>query len=202
MKNAEAKIGAFVVASAFVLCVTVYLVSIAKSSGAKVPYHTYLRDAQGIEPGTAVMFGGIAVGKITAVQPDSVDPTQIKIDFIVKQHTPLNADSIAEVGSESVMSSPVLVISTGSNKALRLEAGSKLQSRETMSIADLQRTLGALAEQAQPMLAQVGGDLHGVAGDTRQLLANLNSVTTDVNRKHISSILANTDSMTAALPRL
>jgi phospholipid/cholesterol/gamma-HCH transport system substrate-binding protein len=203
VKSAEAKIGAFVVVCAFVLCATVYLVSTAKSSGAKVPYHTYLRDALGIEPGTAVMFGGIAVGKITVVQPDSVDPTRIEIDFVVRQHTPLNAESVAEVGSESLMSSPVLVISTGSNKAARLGAGATIQSRETVSLAELQRNLGELVEAAQPTLAQVSGDLHGVANDTRQLLANLNSVTTDANRRHISNILANTDGMTAELsPRL
>ena len=65
MKTMEAKVGAFVVLCAVILSATVYYVSYARFKGARVPFTTYLRDAEGIEPGTQVLFGGITVGKVT-----------------------------------------------------------------------------------------------------------------------------------------
>ena len=123
MKSIEAKVGAFVVICAVILTATVYYVSYVRFKGARVPYRTYLRNAGGMEPGTEVLFGGITVGKVTSVQPDEVDPTRIEISLDVRQGTPLNAKSVAEVGSVSLMGNPVLMISTGSNAAPRLQPG-------------------------------------------------------------------------------
>src|ERR1700761_7470323 len=133
MKTMEAKVGAFVVLCAVILSVTVYYVSYARFKGARVPFRTYLRDAEGMEPGTQVLFGGITVGKVTSVRPDEKDPTRIEISLDVKQGTPLNAKSVAEVGSVSLMSDPVLSITTGSNDAARLHAGTVIPSQETVS---------------------------------------------------------------------
>ncbi|QNI30445.1 MCE family protein [Alloacidobacterium dinghuense] len=83
MKDIEIKVGAFVVLCAAVLCGTIYYVSYAKFNGAHVHYRTYLRNAPGMEPGAPVLFGGITVGKVTSVQPDSADPTRIEIAFEV-----------------------------------------------------------------------------------------------------------------------
>ena len=199
MKSLEAKVGAFVVASALILCATIYSVSVARFSGAHVQYRTYLRNAAGMEPGTAVLFGGITVGKVTAVQPDKLDPTRIEISIDVKQSTPLNASSVAEVGTVSLMSSPVLSISTGSNDAVRLQPGSIIPSHETLSLDELQNELGTLAATAQKTLVSVGGNLDNVTGDTRSLLGNLNALTGDANRDHVAHVLASTDSMVTQL---
>ena len=91
---------------AVILSATVYYVSYARFKGARVPFRTYLRDAEGIEPGTQVLFGGITVGKVTSVQPDKVDPTRIEILLDVRQGTPLNEKSVAAVGSVSLMGEP------------------------------------------------------------------------------------------------
>jgi phospholipid/cholesterol/gamma-HCH transport system substrate-binding protein len=197
MKGIEAKVGAFVIVCVAILGATIYYVSNARFNGARVPFRTYLRDAEGMEPGTLVLFGGITVGKVTSVQPDKTDPTRIEISLDVKQGTPLNAKSVAEVGSISLMSSPALLISTGSNEAPRLQAGAVIRSQETVSLDEMQRKVVALADAAQTMLATVGTDLNNITGDSRQLLANLNDATGDTNRKHLADILANTDTMVA-----
>lgn len=106
MKSIEAKVGAFVVACTIILGASIYFVSLARFNGAHVPYTTYLKNAAGIEPGTAVLFGGITVGKVDTVKPDKADPTRIEISLEVKQDTPLNAQSVAEVGAVSLMSPP------------------------------------------------------------------------------------------------
>jgi phospholipid/cholesterol/gamma-HCH transport system substrate-binding protein len=199
MKTIEAKVGAFVVLCAVILTATVYYVSYLRFKGARVPFTTYLRDAGGVQPGTQVLFGGITVGKVTSVQPDKVDPTRIEISLDVKQGTPLNAKSVAEVGSVSLMSDPALTISTGSNDAPRLHPGDVIRSEETVSLDELQRKVAALADSAQMTLVEVGTDLNNITGDTRHLLANLNDATGSTNRKHLAGILANTDTMVAQL---
>jgi phospholipid/cholesterol/gamma-HCH transport system substrate-binding protein len=197
MKDIEVKVGAFVLLCAAVLCGTIYYVSNAKFKGAHVPYRTYLRNAPGMEPGTPVLFGGITVGQVSSVRPDQADPTRIEIAFDVKQGTPVNAKCFAEIGSVSLMSSPALAISTGSNEAPRLAAGAIVPSQETMSLDELQRKLGVLADSAQATLTTVGTDVNNLTGDGRQLLANLNDITGTTNRKHIANVISNTDTMIA-----
>jgi phospholipid/cholesterol/gamma-HCH transport system substrate-binding protein len=199
MNGIEAKVGAFVVVCAVLLTATVYYVSYARFKGARVPFRTYLRDAGGMQPGTQVLFGGITVGKVTSVQSDKVDPTRIEISLDVKQGTPLNAKSVAEVGSVTLMSDPALTISTGSNDAPRLRPGEVIRSEETVSLDELQRKVATLADSAQTTLLEVGTDLNNITGDTRHLLANLNDATGSTNRKHLTGILANTDTMVAQL---
>jgi phospholipid/cholesterol/gamma-HCH transport system substrate-binding protein len=203
MKSIEAKVGALVVICAVILTATVYYVSYARFKGARVPFRTYLRDAEGMEPGTQVLFGGITVGKVTSVRPDEKDPTRIEILLDVKQGTPLNAKSVAEVGSVSLMSDPVLSITTGSNDAPRLHSGTIIPSQETVSLDELQRKVATLADSAQATLVTVNKDMNDLTGDGRQLLANLNDATGTTNRKHLAGILAHSDAMVAQLsPRI
>jgi phospholipid/cholesterol/gamma-HCH transport system substrate-binding protein len=199
MMKTEAKVGAFVLICAAILCVTVYYVGNVEFSATHIPYKTYLRYAGGLEPGTDVLFGGIKVGKVTTVRPDATDPTRVEIALEVKQGAQLNAKSVAKLGSVSLMSSPVLSISTGSNDAPRLLAGAVIASEETASLDDLQRKIVTLADSAQTLLASVQTDLNAITGDARQLLGNLNDVTGESNQKRLASILANADTMVARI---
>jgi chromosome segregation ATPase len=97
------------------------------------------------------------------------------------------------------MSSPALAITTGANDAPRLRAGAVVASQETLSLDELQRKIGVLADSAQTTLTTVGTDLNDLTGDGRQLLANLNDATGATNRKHLAGILTNSDTMIAQL---
>lgn len=193
--NTEAKVGVFVLVCAAVFLATVYRVSSAQIRGARTPYRTYLRYAGGLEPGADVLFGGIKVGQVTAVRPDPQDPTRIEILLDVRQGTPLNAKSVAKLGSVTVITSPVISISMGSNDAARLPANSEITSLETISLDDTERKIVALADSAQTLLEAVHTDVNEVSGDARQLMANLNGVTGKPNQQHISEILTNADAM-------
>ncbi len=203
MKNIEVKVGALVVLSAVILCATFYFAGTAQFGRSRTPYRTYLKYAGGLAPGTDVLFGGITVGKVTAVRPDSADPTRIEIDLEVKKGTPVNAKSLAKLGSVSLMSAPVVSITTGSNDAPRLQAGAVIPSEETVSLDDMQRQVAAIAQSAQALIASVQTDVNNITADARQVLANVNDVTGETNRKHVAAILANTDAVIAkAQPRI
>ena len=191
----EAKVGAFVIVCAAIFLATVYRVSNAQIRGARIPYRTYLRYAGGLEPGADVLFGGIKVGQVTAVRPDPQDPTRIEILLDVRQGTPLNAKSLAKLGSVTVITSPVISISMGSNDAPRLPANSEIPSLETISLDDTERKIVALADSAQTLLQAVHTDVNEVTGDARQLIANLNEIAGKPNQEHLAGVLNNADAM-------
>src|SRR5882672_10856518 len=137
MKSTEARVGAFVVICAAILCAAVYSVGNMQFRGAHVPYRTYLRYAGGLEPGAPVLFGGINMGQIRAVRPWASDPTKIEILLDVKRNTPLNEKSVAKLGLVSVMSGAALSITTGSNDARRLPPGSAIASQEAASLDEI-----------------------------------------------------------------
>ncbi len=191
----EAKVGAFVLGCASILVFTVvYLVS-AQYGGATVPYRTYLRYAGGLEPGVSVLFGGINAGKVTAVRPWSADPTRIEILLQVKQGTPLNEKSVAKLGMVSIMSSAALSISTGSNDAKRLPPGSAIPSQETASLDEIAGKMTIVADNANALITQVQGELAGITGDARTLLANLNTVTGPGNQQRVRILLDQADGL-------
>jgi phospholipid/cholesterol/gamma-HCH transport system substrate-binding protein len=193
----EAKVGAFVLACASVLAFTIVRLVNAQLSGHTVPYRTYLRYAGGIEPGAEVLFGGINVGKITAVRPWSSDPTKIEILLDVNENTPLNEKSVAKLGLVSVMSGAALSITTGSNDAKRLPPGSIIASKEAASLDEISDKMATAADNANGLITEVRGELGGISGDARTLLANLNTVTGKANQQKIQAVLDNVNGMLA-----
>jgi ABC-type transporter Mla subunit MlaD len=193
----EAKVGVFVLGCASVLAFTIIHLVNAQLNGHTVPYRTYLRYAGGIEPGAQVLFGGVNVGKITAVRPWTSDPTKIEILLDVKENTPLNERSVAKLGLVSVMSGAALSITTGSNDAHRLPAGSIIASQEAASLDEITDKMATVADNASGLITEVRGELGGISGDARTLLANLNSVTGKANQQKIRAVLDNVNGMIA-----
>jgi phospholipid/cholesterol/gamma-HCH transport system substrate-binding protein len=193
----EAKVGAFVLGCFAILSFTIIYLVNAQFSGDTVPYRTYLRYAGGLEPGALVLFGGINVGKVTAVRPGTADPTRIEILLSVKQNTPVNEKSIAKLGIVSVMSGAALSITTGSNEAKRLPPGSSIQSQEAASLDEIAGKLAGVADNADALITQARGELEGITGDARSLLANLNTVTGKPNQQKIRAVLDRVNGMLA-----
>jgi phospholipid/cholesterol/gamma-HCH transport system substrate-binding protein len=194
----EAKVGAFVLGCASILAFTIVRLVNAQMGGHTVPYRTYLRYAGGIEPGAQVLFGGISVGKITAVRPWTSDPTKIEILLDVKEGTPLNEKSVAKLGLVSVMSGAALSITTGSNDARRLPRDSIIASQEAASLDEITDKMATAADNANGLITEVRGELGGISGDARTLLANLNTVTGKANQQKIQAVLDNVNAMLAA----
>jgi ABC-type transporter Mla subunit MlaD len=136
-------------------------------------------------------------GKVTSVAPWSEDPTRIEIQLEVKQGTPVNENSVAKLGSVSLMSSPALSITTGTDNAPRLKPGQVIRSQETVSMDDMTRKLSTIADSAQALIAQVQGELKDITSDSRTLLANLNDITGRPNRRQIALLLQQVNSLVA-----
>ncbi len=201
--NTEAKVGTFVVVCLILLSVTVYYVGNEQWGRHLTPYKTYLRYAGGVAQGTEVLFGGISVGRVTAVRAWTQDPTRIEILLEVKEGTPLNEKSVAGLGAVSLMSSPAISITTGAQEAPRLKAGQVIASQETVSIDEMTRKLSGIADSAAGLITQVQGELKGVSGQAETLLANLNEATGPTNRTQIAGILQQVNALvTQQAPKL
>jgi phospholipid/cholesterol/gamma-HCH transport system substrate-binding protein len=195
--NTEAKVGTFVIGCLALLGITVYYVGNAQWGHRLTPYRTYLRYAGGVGPGSEVLFGGIAVGRVTAVQAWRQDPTQIEILLEVKEGTPFNEKSLATLGSVSLMSSPAISVTTGSRNARRLNPGDAIPSQETVSIDEMARRLSGIADSATVLITEVQGEIKDIGGQAKTLLANLNDATGQANRDQIAGILRQTNNLLA-----
>jgi phospholipid/cholesterol/gamma-HCH transport system substrate-binding protein len=193
----EAKVGAFVIGCFAILAFTVIYLVNAQFSGDNVPYRTYLRYAGGLEPGASVLFGGINVGKVTSVRPWTSDPTKIEILLNVKQGTPLNQASVAKLGMTSVMSAASLSITTGSNDATRLPPGSSIPSQEAASLDEIAGKVATVADNANDLIVQARGELQGISGDARNLLANLNTLSGQPTQRKVQTALDQVNTLLA-----
>jgi phospholipid/cholesterol/gamma-HCH transport system substrate-binding protein len=187
----EAKVGAFVIASVLVLGSATYYVRTTQTVRGQVTYNTHFRNAGGLAPGAAVLFGGIKVGQVSAVRPWSQDPTRIEILFAVKSGTPLNQKSTARVGSVSIMATPALMITTGSKEAGRLSAGALVPSAESVSLEEIEGRVAKVAESADALLSELRTAIPALTGEARTFLGNLNQISGAQNQKRIEHILAN-----------
>ena len=195
--NTESKVGIFVIVCLLMLGVAVYYVGNEQWGRHLTAYKTYLRYAGGVAPGTEVLFGGIAVGRVTSVRAWNQDPTRIEILLDVKEGTPVNQKSVATLGSVTLMSSPAISITTGAQDARRLSAGEVISSVETVSIDEMARRLSGIADSAADLITQVQGELKSISGDAKTLLANLNEATGLANRTQIAGILRQANTLLA-----
>lgn len=195
--NIQAKVGTFVIVCLALLGATIYYIGNEQWGRHLTPYKVYLRYAGGIEPGSDVLFGGINVGRVTAVRSWTEDPTRIEILLEVKDGTPVNEKSVAKLGSVNIVSNPAISITTGAQEARRLRAGETIPSQETVSIDDMTRKLSGIADNAAVLISEVRDELKGISGRADTLLANLNDVTGPTNRKQIAEVLERVNTMIA-----
>jgi phospholipid/cholesterol/gamma-HCH transport system substrate-binding protein len=187
--STEARVGAFVVLGLLVLAATAYFVRSTQNVRGQVVYTTYFRYAGGIAAGTPVLFGGIRVGQVTSVRPAPADPTQIEVRFTVRHGTPVNEQCMVRVGSVSLMSSPVLLLTTGSNDARRLNDGDVVQSQEAVAPDEIARRVATLAATANDLLLDFRRQLPPLFTEARAVLANIDQITGGRNQQQIESVL-------------
>jgi len=104
---------------------------------------------------------------------------------------------VAKLGLVSVMSGAALSITTGSDDAKRLLSGSTIPSQEAASLDEITGKMAVVADNANGLITEVRSELHGISGDARTVLANLNSVTGPPNQRKIRDLLDNVDAMLA-----
>lgn len=202
-------VGLFVVIAVAVLSATAVAVwGGAGRSG--VSHHTYFKFIGGVQPGTAVRYGGMRVGTVQRVRIDPGDTTRIEVELVVDPGTPLKTDSVARLSSLSPLSDSYIEISTGSEHAALVPPGSALNSAESVGIAQLGDTIGTLVPEIHNALEKLTLNLDslqttvgrandllndGNRSNVGQALARANDLLNDRNRANISDSLSQFDGL-------
>ncbi len=110
----EIKAGILVLAS-FIILVG-FLVAIRGCRPADDTAKTFFavfRDISGLNRGADVRFGGVRVGKVTAIEPDPNDRARIRVTAVVEGNVPVNQGSVATIEQVTLTTEKHLEISTG-----------------------------------------------------------------------------------------
>ena len=187
----ELKVGMFVLTSLLIFLGAFVYVANVQLRGVRTPYKTYFTYAGGVDPGSAVRFGGMKAGAITAVRPWHEDPTKIEVLLELRESVPVNADSVAVLTSLNPLGDKYLEITTGTSKARRLPPGATIPSTEPVSLDDLAKKVSAIIPTVQSTLQDVQKDIDQLTGNARVALANVQSITGPQNQRNITLLLAN-----------
>ena len=87
--------------------------------------------------------------------------------------------------------------SLGRNDARRLPPGSIITSQEAASLDEITDKMATVADNANGLITEVRGELGGISGDARTLLANLNAVAGKANQQKVQAALDNVNTMLA-----
>ncbi len=195
--SSEAKVGGFVVVSLIIFVYTFITVANKQLAGEKVEYKTYFTFAAGLDPGTAVRFGGLKAGVVERVRPWEEDQTKVEVIFEVRSDIPVNTDSVAKLASLSALGQNYLELTTGSIEAPRIEPGGVIKSEEAVTVDDIMQKFGNLADTATDMMAVMRGDMTRITERAEILMNNLNEITGEKNRQSMEHLLENANEMMA-----
>ena len=186
-----------VVVSLIIFVYTFITVANKQLAGEKVAYKTYFTFAAGLDPGTAVRFGGLKAGVVEQVRPWEEDQTKVEVIFEVRADIPVNTDSVAKLASLSALGQNYLEITTGSIEAPRIEPGGVIKSEEAVTVDDIMQKFANLADTASDMMADMRGDITRITERAEILLKNLNEITGEKNRQSMEDLLENANEMMA-----
>ena len=190
-KNEQALVGVFVLIVAALLIVVVFLKS-GTLDKANTPYHTFFKNAGGLEPGAEVRYlNGPPIGRISKVQFDPQDPSRMKVDFSAKPDIPVKTDSVVAITSTSPLGENFLEILAGSPQSPRAPRDAFLKAKEPTSFSDIADRISELTPAANELIR----NLNDRVVEVKVTLARVNDLLNDKNRENISASLSDVRGM-------
>jgi virulence factor Mce-like protein len=174
----EIKAGILVLLSFFVL--VAFLVAIrgcGPSEGEAKVYYAVFTDIGGLNRGADVRFGGVRVGRVTAIEPDPESRARIRVTAEVVGDVPVNRGSIASIEQVTLTTEKHLEISTGGDSQELHKSGDTLRSSAAGGLFDIP-DVGGVITRMETMLdainALLGANQTGQDGavDLGEVLAS------------------------------
>jgi len=189
-KRQQALVGLFVLVASALLLATIFSISGAFGRGG-VRYTASFPYVAGLEPGAIVRFGGTKAGRVEQLRVDPQDPSRIEIAFTVQPGVPVKTDSVAKITSLGALGDNYLEITTGSAKAPRAPAGSRLKSREFFGIGELSESLSTVSPEVKQLVENVNKRV----SELQTTIARVNDLLSDKNRGELSASLSHVRGM-------
>ncbi|HEY7680504.1 MAG TPA: MlaD family protein [Terriglobia bacterium] len=191
-KREQAMVGLFVVVATGLLLATVFALSGTFRRGA-LGYKTYFKFAGGLQPGSAVSYSGVKVGRVEEVRISAQRPGEVEVSLSVAPHVPVKTDSLVKILSLSALGENQVEIAAGSAGAPRAQDGAVLPSKEPFGIPQLAEKLEAIGPEAEKLLQQ----LNSRVGELQVTITRVNDMLNDTNRANISGSIADVRGMLA-----
>jgi phospholipid/cholesterol/gamma-HCH transport system substrate-binding protein len=174
-------VGAFVLV--LVVCAGLFAIWVAKFRGevSYLPYYTrFSGSVSQLRVDTTVLFGGIPVGRVTDVRIDPQNTELARVDFVVRESTPVRENSKASIEIQSIAGGSVLQISRGSSEAKLLAPGHEVQG--------VSSAIEQLVNQAPNLLNKFN-----------TIADNLNAMLSTRNKEAVTEMLGNLRDLSADL---
>jgi phospholipid/cholesterol/gamma-HCH transport system substrate-binding protein len=94
-------------------------------------YALFSGSVQGLNTGSNVLFGGIPIGHVTAINVDPTNSSLARVDMTVNADAPIHTDSIATLELQGITGGVLVEISRGTAKSERAKQGSEIATGST-----------------------------------------------------------------------
>ena len=108
-------------------------------------YYATFTDISGLNAAADVRFGGVRVGRVTAIAPDAEDRSRIRVTVEVKGDIPVNEGSVASIEQVTMTAEKHLEITTGGADQPLHESGDTVSSSPSHGLLDLPDLEGVVA---------------------------------------------------------
>ena len=172
-------VGIFIIAGTLLFGLGIFLVGSRHEAFARhVLLFTEFADLDGVTEGSKVQVAGMDAGQVTKINvprsPTGRFLVQMKVDE--QLHGLVRTDSFVTVDTEGVVGNTFLTIHPGSPNAAIAKSDSVLQSKPSVSMADLVTHAVGVMNDADATLKQVGGKLDTALDGVNGAVSNANNL--------------------------
>ncbi len=188
-------IGAFVLAVIGAIFGFVYWLNSGGGLGQRALYRIrYENTVSGLLRGSAVLFNGVRVGEVTALQLEAKSPRQITVTVAIDPQTPVRADTRVGIDFQGLSGAPAVALTGGSPDA---PLSPKAAGEPPLLLADPDAGLG-LSQAAREVLKKIDAVVATNSEPLRNLIANIDQFAGALarNSNRVDGILAGIERMT------
>jgi phospholipid/cholesterol/gamma-HCH transport system substrate-binding protein len=202
-------VGASVLAAITAIIIFVFWLGRNQLNKHEETYHTYFTGSvTGLSSGSPVRYRGVPVGTVGNIIIDPANIEQIRVTLKLREHTPIKTDTVASLETAGITGGSYIELSGGTQGSplLTSESGEvpiiKSKDSGLQSVLDdapkLLAKLNELGDQANKLLSDenvktitatfdhlnsLSANLDALGPDAKQTIANLNKLTTDLNKQ-------------------
>lgn len=141
------KVGLFVTIGAMLFIAAVYFIGSRQNLfGSTFTLHSVFGNVNGLQPGNNVRFSGINVGTVESITILSDSTVQVNMQLQQKVQPYIRKDALASIGSDGLVGSMLVNISSGKGKRPPVEDGDFIPSYRRVEAEDILNTLGKTNE--------------------------------------------------------
>ena len=157
----------------------IYWLNASGGLGKRAAYRIrYDSPVSGLLKGSAVLFNGVRVGEVTALQLDAASPRDVMVAIAIDRTAPVRSDTIASIEFQGLTGAPVVSLAGG-----------------TASLPLIASTDGTV-----PLLTAEKNAGQGMTQAARDTLRHIDAVVTE-NSEPLKNMIANIDKFSGALAR-